>query len=493
MFTFIKKTKYTQWAAWIAIVFAAIGCDSSSETPPVSTDAMVVQDLGIPETDSGIEALVFEETDDDKLVFQSVTENTVSKLWPLSGKRILWRAEETYFLYENGQARSIGSAEFEIRDAVYTQDQLLISSDLGLMVLEGDLFVPSPLNGIVTSAARLIAIDENAFWLIDGSSIKHWRDGQLTQSQIAVRNFDGLNVFACAHGNGDELLIWEGLTARSIRFHQGNFSETIVGFSSFPTSIGLNKEALWVLESDRLYVRRHEQNWVYGDLPNAMQSLHTHNQSSTVYFLDDTQIWRLDGNTLSTALKPTNLGIARVQSDGGLLLASNESLEVLNAELTAVLNGPPEGPLIAAHSVAAQLNIMEGLESVQWHLDDILIQEGGLEFELEPMGISPGPHTLTFSATLPPDRSVTAAIEFEGPPAWEAVIQPIHEDFCAGCHGSDSRVPLLSYADWVETYDLILYDVETGRMPLTAEKLTPLQVNLIRGWGAAGFPMGENP
>ena len=492
MFTFINKTIYTQWAVWAGIVCVLIGCNSSSETTPVSVDAMVVQDIGIPETDDGIAALFFEEEDDDKLVFQPVAETAVSQLWSLSGKRILWRAENTYFLYENGQVRDINLDGFEILDAVYANEQLLVSSDQGLMVLEGDTFVPSPLNGIVTGLARLTSIDEHAFWLVDGSSIKHWRDGQLSQSHITVRNFDGRNVFTCAHTNGDELLIWEGLSARSIRFYDGNFSETIFAFSSFPTSIGLNREALWVLESSRLYVRRHAQHWVYGDLPNPMQSLHTHNRSSTVYFLDDSRIWRLDGNMLSTAPKPTNLEVVSMQSDGGLLLASNESLEVLNAQLTAILNRPPQGPLVAAHAVAAQLNITEGVESVQWHLDSTLVQEGSFEFELEPMGISPGPHTLSFSATLPPDRSVTTTIEFEGPPPWESIIQPIHEDFCAGCHGNDSRVPLLGYGDWVATYELILYDVETDRMPLTAEKLTPSQVNLIRGWGAAGFPRGEN-
>ena len=111
-----------------------VGCDSPEENDPGLPDATVTQDMGMPEVDSGIGEVIFEELGNDDLVFQPIVDAPISALWTLAGKRILWRADDAYYFYENGQHRSLRLDGFEIFHAVYIQTQLLVSTDQGLMV-----------------------------------------------------------------------------------------------------------------------------------------------------------------------------------------------------------------------------------------------------------------------------------------------------------------------------------------------------------------------
>ena len=493
MFTLRKKTICSnRWLA-LVVLYGAIGCGEPTQTASAFEDATVPLDQMTQETDAGIAALNFESTNESALVLQPIFEGAADALWSLSDGSILLQNSDGLYLHENGVARTLETIPSLISDAVRVDGQLLIATERGLMTLEENTFVMSPLDALVTPPLRLVGVDENAFWLADQNGIHHWRNGQITRSTISGRNLHDLSVFASPHPEGDELLIWEGMTARSILFSQGNFVETSYRFDNFPTSVALNQSGLWVLDEQRLYLMRPDRGWAYGNLPNPMQSIHANHRTPIVYLLDDSQVWRLDRETLTTAPKPTGLEIARVHGDGGLLISSVDRVDILNSELTAVLTPPPEGPLVAPHQVRAQVNIEEGLQGIAWQLDGATVQEGQLAFELNPMNLSPGVHRLTFSASSGAEQTVTTNIDFEGPPSWEAVIEPISQDFCVNCHGNDARIQLLTLEDWVESFDLILYDVETGRMPLTAEKLTIKQVDMIRGWGAGGFPRQETP
>ena len=493
MFTFINKIKCRSAMLCLSVIWVLTGCQESIESMSELADAMVVPDQSVPTVDAGIGVLEFEIQDEHTLVAQPIIDVAVESLWSLSDGSILYQTDAGLVLYENGQTRELSFDGSDIIDAIRVGSQILIATDIGLRVLEDNTFVVSPLDALVSAPVRLVSIDENAFWFSDRTGIHHWRNGEVTRSMLSGRNLDGLSLYATRHAGGDELIIWEGLSARSIVLSDGLFTENVYGFNDFPTSIGLSEQGLWVLMGGRLFSLQPGEDWVYGDLPSPMESIHMQQQTAVIYLIDEMQIWRLEGSALAAVPRPDDLRAVHVQRDGGLLMLRTDSVEVLNSELTAVLTPPPPGPLSATHSVAAQLNIVDGLTDVEWRLDDVPVMQDALTFDLEPIQVTPGQHRLEFSASLPPDRSVTASINFEGPPSWEAVIEPISEGFCVNCHGDDARIQLLSHGDWVETYDLILYDVETGRMPLTAEKLTIQQVDMIRGWGAGGFPRQETP
>ena len=72
-----------------------------------------------------------------------------------------------------------------------------------------------------------------------------------------------------------------------------------------------------------------------------------------------------------------------------------------------------------------------------------------------------------------------------------AHIQPIAESQCLNCHDFGAQTELFDENQWITEFESIQYNVETERMPLTAEKLTSEQIELIKGWGLAEFPQGE--
>ena len=88
-------------------------------------------------------------------------------------------------------------------------------------------------------------------------------------------------------------------------------------------------------------------------------------------------------------------------------------------------------------------------------------------------------------------RSASAEMTFDGPPSWEAHIEPIAQEYCINCHDIGAQTELVSHLDWIDEYESIQYNVETERMPLTPDKLTLTQVELIRGWMLAAFPLGR--
>lgn len=493
MFSFVRDSKYRSLVGVLVVTFGLFGCEETTEINAPSVDASVVNDQYSPQPDAGINQVAFQSSESLSLVFQTLVETVSDATWPLMDARILWRSDDRYFVYESGQSEEVVFNGLEILHAVSANDELLISTTNGLMVLRDNAFVPSPLQSLVNGNVRLIPIDEDGFWLIDDTSIRHWRNGRVTHSQLSGRNTNGLSMFARASDNRDELLVWEGMSARRIVFEDEMFTEVMYGFDAFPTDIGLSADRFWVLNGSRIFMLDESHSWQYGDLPNRMEALYTHAGSGNVYLRDETNLWRLSNSTLVATPIPDGLRNVSVHASGGLLVSTTETIELLNAELTAVLSPVASGPLTAPQTVVAQVNIIDGLENIEWRLDGAIVAEDSLTFMLEPMALSPGNHTLQFSASLPPEQSVSVSLNFEGPPSWEDVVAPISESFCVNCHGDDSRIQLLTHQDWVETFDLILYDVETGRMPLTAEKLTEGQVDLIRGWGAAGFPWRETP
>ena len=493
MFSFVRDSKYRSLVCILVINTTLFGCEETAETSLPSVDASVVDDQYISQPDAGIGQVAFQTSESLSLVFQTLAETISDKTWSLMDERILWRSGDRYFVYESGQSQEVFFNGREILHAVSANEELVIATTDGLMVMRDNAFVPSPLQSLVSGNVRLIPIDKDAFWLIDDTSIRHWRNGQVTHSQLSGRNTDGLSMFARASSNRDEIIIWEGMAARRVIFEDEMFTEVMYGFDSFPTDIGLSSDRFWVLSGSRVFMLDESHTWQYGDLPNHMEALYTHAASSNVYLRDETNLWRLSNSTLVATPIPDGLRDVSPHASGGLLVSTTEAIELLNAELTAVLSPIASGPLTALQTVTAQVNITDGLENIQWRLDDAVVAEGSLTFTLEPMALSPSNHTLEFSASLPPEQSISVSLNFEGPPSWEDVVEPISEGFCVNCHGEDARIQLLTHQDWVETFDLILYDVETGRMPLTSEKLTEVQVELIRGWGAAGFPWRETP
>ena len=86
--------------------------------------------------------------------------------------------------------------------------------------------------------------------------------------------------------------------------------------------------------------------------------------------------------------------------------------------------------------------------------------------------------------------TLSAAVEVGPPLSWARDIQPIWQNDCTPCHHPDtSSHPLHTAQLWRDEITEIIYNVETGIMPLDPEpELTSIQVALVKAWLAAGMP-----
>jgi hypothetical protein len=151
-----------------------------------------------------------------------------------------------------------------------------------------------------------------------------------------------------------------------------------------------------------------------------------------------------------------------------------------------------DASLLEATSVTITATNSESVTSLELTLDGSPMEISVAPpwtVDLEPMTIAPGSHTLSVTIRYDDEDQVSAVLNFMGPPGWLSDIEPIFVARCAQCHGNrpDAR-SLETRMSWIDDFDLIVFDVESGRMPLGMDALTPEQVQTVKGWGAAGYP-----
>ena len=73
--------------------------------------------------------------------------------------------------------------------------------------------------------------------------------------------------------------------------------------------------------------------------------------------------------------------------------------------------------------------------------------------------------------------------------SWVTHIEPLFEAHCVNCHGPQGGGHSLDEAaEWQAEIDLIISNLESGVMPLSADPLSQEEIDTVKAWKEAGFP-----
>lgn len=467
-----------------------VGCADSAEPEPLNVDMLIEVDMAVSVPDVGIGSLPLTPSEDAPPEFTELEPNSVQAFWLLADGSIFWRSDAGYTHYSRGERTLLNPTTVDIQDAVIVQGQLLVSDGASIFVLSDLEFQPSPLNDEFQAPIRLLGLDTNAFWISERQGLHRWRDKQIVRVQSEIGVIDPTSAWTAVRDGRDELVIWHGMSATHLRLDGDLLSEMTIEFTNYPLHIGLSKSGLWVLEESRLFWLNSEQEWHYADLDTEAQALYTSGLSETIHVLTDSEIMHIQDFELTRTSRPQALTHFSVSVDGSLLGLADGALSMLSSAINVNLVGGFEGPLLSSKTIQAQWDDALIPVEIAWSVDEV--EQPGItaDFLIEPTQTTPGIHILKVNVTFEDGRAVTSDIAFEGPPTWATHIEPIAQAQCLNCHDAGAQTELSEENQWIERFESIQYNVETERMPLTPEKLTPAQVGLIRGWGLAEFPQG---
>ena len=480
-------------SALLLTLVLGMGCADSSTQASIEMDMAMITDMALPSPDTGIPSLTLIPSEDAPPEFIELEADGVVAYWGLTEGAVLWQTDTGYTYYSGGERTLLTDNDVEVQDAVMAQGQLLITDGVDVFTLDGLDFRPSPLSDAFEAPIRFKGIDANAFWIADRNGLHHWREQRLTHIDTQATFEDPSLTWSASSEGVDELLLWHGMSATHLKLEQTTLTELSYEFSRYPLQIGLSTKGLWTLETTRLFWLDLDQTWHYTDLETNATGLYSAGTSDTIYVVTESEFMQIRDFEVGITTRSASLGDLSVSDEGSLLNLDEGVLSVLSSVVKVNLIGAHEGPLTTARTIQAQWNDRTGPIGLVWYLDGAEVGQNGAspELVLEPAQISPGIHTLSITATFSGNRRATSQISFQGPPTWGVHIKPIAEGQCLNCHDSGAQTELFNQNQWIAEFESIQYNVETERMPLTPEKLTSRQVELIKGWGLAEFPQGE--
>lgn len=183
---------------------------------------------------------------------------------------------------------------------------------------------------------------------------------------------------------------------------------------------------------------------------------------------------------------------AAVGPDGALYVAG-DAVRRFAPRRFARIDGPEDGALLATERTFTIT--VEGTPEVEATIDGEVVEVATepLRIELDPSSLEDGSHELRVrishdDGTLPIEER--RQFEVVSNATWSEDVGPLYVEHCAACHGPEgpANTRLDAQADWQPIFELILTNVEEGRMPLNRPPLTQRQIALIEAWGVSGFP-----
>jgi len=421
----------------------------------------------------------------------------------LGASRSVFATDTVAWLRDGNQVLELGALPSAVIAAAWVEDQLLLATaDHGVLVFHDGALVASPLQAAMGDPV-IVALHADP----DGASLWVHTTGSLwfyAAEQVTELSPEGLTV-------ADTVSTWgahyEGMP--SLWFGAPDEVYTVVregaGFAATLertdlTPIMLSGDAvgdLWVLTADALHHRSPAAVWQELDLGTPVTSVHGHPASTATWFLlaDGRVVLHQAGAWLVTGWDELATPVAT--ASGGLMVAAASTTDALVPLGFVAINGIPDSPIRSPIEatvivddptrVASIAAIVDGADSVTVPTSPPFI------VTLDPNGLTEGDHTLEVTVTYndgAEPKSVTATFAVGPALSWQADIEPIWAATCTPCHHPDtSSHPLHTAQLWRDEIDRIVYNVETGIMPLDPEpELSPAQIDLIKAWFAAGMP-----
>ena len=491
----------------LALLYAALtlnqGCESAttqletkqgaSESDQVATDDGVSQtnDASVETGPTGLTEFSWRE-DEQELTAESLFEENVNAVWGLEGGRVLVHSGDQIILFDNGEWRAPLSTSVQISNIVRAANDTLLHTNEGLLVLRDGQLNPSPLDQMYPELRALVGVDRNQFWLVEENRLTLWQNDASFSVEYAAPNAD-VHWQGGVWAGRPTLMLWLDARVSLLEFRDGDIIETTIEFTNSPNSVAMNATGMWLITEAGLLHRAPDGEWTVNPEVDSTSRLFATFHQSFLYLVDEETVRRVDLVTETLVELPEAWSDATLSSNGDFLLYGESGLHRVRAARSLEISGTYDGPLLEDRMLSASVDPPEEFQSPRWtnELGEVIAE--GWTLALSAASLRPGRFSIRFSAVDSNGEMISRDIELEGPPSWETHVAPLSDRWCQNCHGADSSFPLATSAEWVAHFDLILYDLETGRMPLTPDKPTEADTALIRGWGHGGFQfLGEN-
>jgi hypothetical protein len=400
------------------------------------------------------------------------------------------------------EPRVIGSsgALGRVYAAVPSGEAVLVLAEGGTYVLRESAWVPSPLrealDGTLRGAAQLptatgigvgdlwVVTDRSLYRIVDERAERLALDEDLSEAQLAaVRRPEGPALWVRL---ADRVLeVWRDRTGalRTARLVLPSVPTELVGDA---TGTG------WLVLDGRLHSVGLDRQLV--DHGVAVERLLGSSLAREVWIFGRDERWLHADGRLHRALAldvsaeaPLALGL------DGSLYEGGSRVRRFAPRPDVTIEGPPDGVLLVT---PAQFVLrVEGSPTVEARLDGapVEVERDPLRVGVDPSALTDGPHELRFEVrfedgTLP--FVARRGFQVVSNATWSVHIQPLYEAECASCHGPEgpALTRLDAREDWVAQAELILMNLEDGRMPLGRPPLTPNDVAYVQAWILAGFP-----
>jgi len=385
-------------------------------------------------------------------------------------------------------AEEIDGAAGPVRAAAWASEVLLLSTPAGLRTWDGALW-GSPLSEHVTGSVEQLAVDGDRLWLRTADSLYRWSGGVVEAIQL------GGAPTGLATGGllGDAAVTWVGAGPVAVALSE---ADAVSAERAFRDLWQLGTDAAgnaWLNDGGSLWVHLSgAEDWAQIPLGAACTDLLASPQTAT--------IWAATTTGAHVGSAAAGLQPAEVGGDGWLAVDSRGRL--LHTDGSGVLRtsaGRGVGWLdlperIEEEQVATlHPSTEDGIASISVTLDGEPVEGRAVAFH--PADFEEGVEKILAAEVQWTDGSA-AALEVAvlgalGTVTWDDTIAPLYEDRCAQCHGGDADTVLDSAAAWQDLIDDIIDQVARGAMPLGSDPLSQDDVDRIRAWRDAGFPLTE--
>ena len=469
------------------------GSDMSGSAGDMGQQAMASGLLGrdgTVETVSLGEAKFLASSEDDLLVVRSAEAG-------LELETSAWRVPVT-----DQDARTFLAA-----NALSPTQWLLVSEERGLELVDAGGITNSPLQSLLEMGdIRQLNVTQTEgaplLWF-NGISVYLWSDDEL--ARIEAPMLDGETTLfdpPTRVEDGADVWAYNEQGVHAIARDAEGVTVTLMRPGAV-RSAASNHGAAWVVTTNgEVFRHAGDGAWQKLKISAPIASIHAHPAAADVWFVAESgKLWHLWGEVLVEVVQTLSAD-ARLTVDpaGRLLEQSSPGGEVRqhDRKLRLELEGLDSNELVVEpRALALKATFAADLESVTASSGNITyptqVSDGVASFMLDPSALGPGEHTLKVRGKW---RGVAQELGLEvtfrvesGELSWQQNIRPIFDASCKDCHSVQANKPFHTHDLWVQEYENILVWVEPGNMPPgNLPKLTPAQIELIKGWAAQGYP-----
>jgi len=388
----------------------------------------------------------------------------------------------------------------EVHAAVAVEGATLVLASGGSFILRDRAWVSSPLaaslDGPIVDAVQLPTPTGRGIgdlWIATETSLYRVADDVAERFEVDAPSSD-VELALAQRPEGPAL--WVRLDDRVLevwRDRSGVVRSARLILETHPDAIGGDAtQTGWLVIDGRLHSIGADRRLT--DRGVGVRRLVTSALSREAWAIDDAGgTWlHADGSLLEVRDVTLDSDAPMAVAADGSLYVSGSTIERFAPRRRARVRGPEDGSLLVTPQTFTV--DAEGAPAIAAWIDGEAVEVAAdpPRVELDPVALGEGSHALEIrvsydDGTLP----VTDRRSFEviTDATWSEDVAPLYEAHCASCHGPEGSAvtQLGTMEDWQSRIEVVIQNVDQGRMPLGRPPLSRREVALIEAWQVGGF------